>query len=598
MKNIIKNSYLFGVFLLTFGYAYHAEASNDATALHELFQAYYEENCSFNPLQATADGFHQFDDLLPNEGSIDFIEAKKAFCHRYLNALNAFDRAQLNESDRISFDVLAYALNTEIEGLSLHLEYLPFNQFVANAPLDLAQFGSGEGPQPFHTKKDYENWSKRMIAFKDWADTAIANFEKGIQAGVVLPKALVVKMIPQMEALATRDRSKNVFYRPLRLFPTTMSKIDQEQITTLYQHVIEAYTIPAYEELAYYLKTRYLKAAKEEAGLSALPNGSRIYDYFIRKYTTRKNLSAAAIYEIGLQEVERITKEMENIKVGTHFRGSLSEYFQFLRMDKRFTPFSEPEEVLEAYQQIYKKIQPHLIQLFGHQPATPFVIKRVDAFQEASQGGPFYVKGNLKEKRPGVFYVPVPDAEKINTVFYGMEATFIHEAIPGHHFQIALQQEHTELPLFRKQDAEYAFMEGWALYCESLGEKLGCYTDPYQKMGALNNEIHRAIRLVVDVGIHTGKMTREDAIAYMIKHESVSEVIAEAEIERYMAWPGQALSYKTGELTLKRLRKKYEKQLGRRFELAAFHNAVLNEGIMPLDVLENHLDRWAQQQKP
>jgi len=597
MKRFKKRIYFFGAALLLCSFTINQlRAQPKNASLHQLFNAFYEEQCLFNPLQATADGYHQFDDLLPNDGTLEFIQSKKNFYNKYLKALQKFDKEALNETERISLDVLTYTLNMELEGLSLHLEYMPFNQFVANTPSDMAQFGSGEGPQPFLTKQDYEKWSKRMVAFKDWADTAITNFEKGVQTNTVLPKALVVKMIPQMEALAEKDTSKNIFYQPLKMFPETFSHADKEQITALYHQIISTYLLPAYEELADYLKNRYVKVAQDKAGLFALSEGNRLYDYFIRKYTTSKHLSAGAIYKIGLEEVARITAEMEAIKAKTKFTGTLADYFRFLRTDPRFTPFKTPEDVLSAYRSIYKKIQPHLNQLFEQQPQTPFVIKRVAPFQEASQGGPFYVKGNLTENKPGVFYVPIPDAHKVNTVFYGMEATFIHEAIPGHHFQIALQQEQKGLPLFRRQDAQYAFMEGWALYCESLGEQLGCYTDSYQKMGALNNEIHRAIRLVVDVGIHTGKMTQEEAVRYMMKHESISEAIAVAEIERYMAWPGQALSYKIGELTLKRLRKKYAEQLGTKFNIAHFHQAILSGGIMPLDVLENHLDQWVQNQ--
>jgi len=295
-----------------------------------------------------------------------------------------------------------------------------------------------------------------------------------------------------------------------------------------------------------------------------------------------------------LEEVARITKEMETIKAKVGFKGSLADFFHYLRTDARFMPFKTPEQVLDAYRTINNKVQPALAALFGHQPKTPFVIKRVEAYREASQGGPFYIKGNLQENIPATFYVPVPDATKINVTFQGMEATFIHEAIPGHHFQIASQQENNDIPAFRRQPAFYAYFEGWALYCESLGEQLGCYTDPYQKMGALNMEIHRAIRLVTDVAIHTGKITREEAIAYMMQHESISEPVATAEVERYMAMPGQALSYKTGELKIKALRDTLAAKLGSKFSLKDFHDALLGNGDMPLNVLEDYMNSWAQ----
>lgn len=562
------------------------------SALHRLFEKYYEKECYFNPLQATADGIHVYDDLLQNEGSFDFLVAKKNFYQSCLNELQQFDRQNLTEADRISYDVLDYTLKTGLEGLSMHFEYIPFNQFTASVPTDLALFGSTNGPQPFHTIEDYTNWSKRMISFKAWADTAIANFEKGKKAGVVLPRSLVGRMIPQLIALGERDTLKSVFYRPLQQFPENFFHEERKKLTILYNEVIPNYVLNSYAKLASYLQYDYMPFASLQSGLNSLPDGDKMYQYYIKLYTTSSTLSPDQIYQIGLKEVDRITHEMEQNMVLNGFKGSLKDYFRFLRTDQRFRPFKTPEQVLDAYQKIYNKIQPHLKDMFLVEPKTKFVIKRVDPYQEASQGGPYYIKGNLKEKRAGIFFVPIPDPTKINTVFYGLECTFIHEAIPGHHYQIALQQEYSELPTFQQQNALYAYMEGWALYCESLGEQLGCYTDPYQKMGALNNKIHRAIRLVIDVGIHTGRLTEQQAIVYMMDHESISENIAKAEVERYMAWPGQALSYKIGELKIKELRKKYQNLQGEKFSFQAFHAAVLKYGCLPLDVLENFLDDW------
>lgn len=431
-----------------------------------------------------------------------------------------------------------------------------------------------------------------MVSFKAWADTAIANFEKGKKMGVVLPRSLVVQMIPQLTTLAERDTSKSVFYKPLQQFPVNFSAKEKKKISALYNDIIPKSVLDSYAKLADYLQRDYMPFASTQSGLNRLPGGDKMYQYYIKLYTTSSTLTSEQIYQIGLKEVDRITHDMEQNMLLNGFNGSLRDYFKFLRTDQRFRPFKTPEQVLDAYQKIYRKIQPYLNDMFGIEPKTNFVIKRVDPYQEASQGGPYYIKGNLKEKRPGTFFVPIPDPTKINTVFYGLECTFIHEAIPGHHYQIALQQERNDLPAFQRQNALYAYMEGWALYCESLGEQLGCYTDPYQKMGALNNEIHRAIRLVVDVGIHTGRLSKEQAIVYMMEHESITENIARAEVERYMAWPGQALSYKIGELKIKELRKKYQALQGGKFSFPAFHQAVLKYGCMPLDVLENYLNDW------
>ncbi|WP_126246232.1 DUF885 domain-containing protein [Chitinophaga rhizosphaerae] len=585
-----QRTFIIVSFLMFFSAALSAQSSKKK--LENLFARYYEQECFFNPLQATADGIHTYDDQLQNDGSSEFRAAKTIFYRACLRDLRQFNRSKLTEADRISYDILEYTLQTNLEGLALHLEYLPFNQFTASVPLDLALFGSGSGPQPFHTPEDYRKWSKRMIAFSDWVDTAIANFGKGKRHGVVLPKALVVKMIPQLTELAEKDSAKSVFYEPLRHFPAAFSEAEKQALRALYSQVVPQYVLRSYEKLAKYLENDYLPFAQDQPGLHALTGGDGMYRYFIKQYTTNADLTAEQVYQTGLEEVDRITREMEQNKRATGFSGTLPEYFHFLRTDKRFRPFTSPEQVLDAYRGIYKKIGPHLHELFHHRPKTEFIIKRVDAYREASQAGPFYIKGNYKENRPGIFFVPIPDANKVSTVFYGMECTFIHEAVPGHHYQISLQQEYGDLPAFQRQNALYAYMEGWALYCESLGEKLGCYTDPYQKMGALNNEIHRAIRLVVDVGIHTGKLSKQEAIAYMMAHESISETTATAEVERYMAWPGQALSYKIGELRIKALRDKYSRLQGKRFSLPDFHDAIIKYGCMPLDVLEKYLDAW------
>lgn len=572
------------------------QAQKNNEQLHKLFDNYYVERMQLFPSEATAAGHHQYDDRLAIEGSAPYLAATGTFYRKYLQELKKFDNAALNTGDRISCDILSYTLHAGLEAIDLHLEYLPMNQFVST-PLELASFGSGDGDQPFKTVKDYENWAKRMAAFMEWTDTCIANFNKGIRAGVVLPKALVKLMVPQMESLAEKDTAKNIFYKPLSKFPASFTAADKQRITKLYQQVISAKMRPAYGKLAAYLKEQYLPAAQDKAGLFALQGGDRIYDYYVRSFTTTPDLTPEKIYRTGLAEVARIQGEMEKIKEQTGFAGSLQEFFTYLKTNPRLMPFKTPEEVLEAYRAIYRKVLPHIPQLFGHEPKTPMEVRRVEAYREAASGGPFYIKGNLEEKRAAILYVPVPDASKVNVTFYGMEATFIHEGIPGHHFQIALQQENKDIPVFRRQPSFSAYFEGWALYVESLGEKLGCYTDPYQKMGALNNEIHRAIRLVLDVAIHTGKMTREEAIAYMMANESVSEAIATAEVERYMAMPGQALSYKTGEIRIKALRDKLAAQLGARFSLRDFHDALLAYGDMPLQVLEKYMDNWAAHYK-
>lgn len=397
-----------------------------------------------------------------------------------------------------------------------------------------------------------------------------------------------------MESLAQTDSSKSIFYGPIRHFPTDFSAADKARLSTEYYHAINQQLLPAFKKLKDFFSNEYLAEARTTSGINALPNGDSMYRFYIY-YSTTTHQSPEAMYQTGLNEVTRITAVMEKIKDSIGFKGSLKDLFQFMKTSKQFMPFKTEEEVLNAYRGILNKIQPHLSDLFGVFPKTPFEIRPVEAFRAAA-ASPQYNPGSPDATRPGIFYVPIVDPTKINVTGWAMESVFLHEAIPGHHYQISLQFENKDLPKFRRFSFNSAFVEGWALYTESLGEQLGCYTDPYQKLGALGTEIHRAIRLVVDAGIHTGKMTREEAIKYMMDHEALAEPVVTAEIERYMSWPGQALSYKTGELKIKELRDKYQQQLGAKFSLKNFHDAILTGGSMPLDVFERYMDNWAVKQ--
>ena len=349
--------------------------------------------------------------------------------------------------------------------------------------------------------------------------------------------------------------------------------------------------LPAYQRLSSFLETEYLPKARVTTGINAIPGGDSIYRYLIRYWTTT-NKTPEEIYNTGLSEVARIRNEMTRIKDSVGFKGDLKAFFEYMKTDKRFMPYKKPDEVLAAFKAIQQRIEPNLKKMFGRTPKTAFEIRQTEAFRAASASAE-YQQGTPDGKRPGIFYVPILDATTFNTTS-GMESLFLHEAIPGHHYQISLQQENEALPKFQRFAWYGAMGEGWALYTESLGKELGLYTDPYQYMGALGDEIHRAIRLVVDVAMHTKGMTREQAIKYMTDNEAISEEGATAEIERYMAIPAQALSYKVGAMKIRELRNKYGQQLGSKFSLAAFHDELLKDGVMPLDVLERKMDAWAK----
>jgi len=570
-----------------------SSSKTDNPELAKVFDNYFEESLKLYPLNATNIGDNRYNDQLPNDGSAEFLTKAQAFYTNYLAQVKHFNREDLSEADQLSYDIFIYETQLALDGFKQHFEYMPFNQFYA-LPLTIGQLGSGSGAQPFKTVKDYNDWLKRVSAFSVWADTAISNFNKGIKAGVVLPKALVLKAIPELQDLVVTDPAKSLFYGPITNLPKNFSDADKKQLTEAYKNAITTIISPTYKKLADYLKTEYLPHARVTSGFSALPDGAAKYAYLVKQQTTTDK-TPEEIYQTGLKEVSRIRGIMDSIKTSVGFKGDLQAFFEYMKTDPKFTPYKTSKEVLAAFENIHKRMEPNLKKMFNHVPKTPFEIRQTEAFRAASASAE-YNPGSADGSRPGIFYVPILDATKFN-VTSGMESLFLHEAIPGHHYQISLTQENTSLPKFRRFDAnENAYVEGWALYCESLGKELGLYTDPYQYMGALGDEIHRAIRLVVDVAIHTKNMTREQAIKYMMDNEAISEQGATAEIERYMAIPGQALGYKIGALKIRELRNKYEKQMGSKFNLAEFHNQVLKDGSMPLAVFEAKMDAWAAKQ--
>jgi uncharacterized protein (DUF885 family) len=454
--------------------------------------------------------------------------------------------------------------------------------------------GGGTGYQPFRTPIDYDNWLQRAAAFSSWTDSAIVYFKKGIALNYILPKAAVIKMIPQMQAMVTDSVTKSIFYGPVKSMPANFSETDKKRLTLAYNNLINHQIVPSYKKLAVFLQTQYLPNARNSTGVNALPDGDKYYAYLVKFWTTTDK-TPDEIYKTGIAEVKRIRDKMELIKSSVQFKGDLKAFFEFMKTDKQFMPYKSATQVLDAFRDIQTRIDPNLRKMFNKTPKTKFEIRQTEAFRAAS-ASPEYFQGLADGTRPGIFYVPIIDATKYN-VTNGMESLFLHEAIPGHHYQQSLQMENDHLPKFRRFIWYGAYGEGYALYCESLGKELGLYTDPWQQMGALGKEIHRAIRLVVDVAMHTGKMTREEAIKYSLDNEPTSVEDATAEIERYMVWPGQALSYKIGELKIRELRDKYSKQLGNRFKLSDFHDEFLKDGAMPLSILDRKMDDWALGQR-
>nr|BFF41458.1 DUF885 domain-containing protein [Tenacibaculum mesophilum] len=563
---------------------------------NQLLKDYNEGKLQLNPVNATFAGDNRFNDQFPNTLSDEYQAKSKEFYKNYKTKLNNFKDTDLTESQQMSKAVLDWDCDMALAQASYKNDLLmPINQ-MWTINLTMGQLASGSSAQPFKKVEDYDNWLSRLNKYNTWLQSAKERMQQGIKEGYVLPKSLIKKVIPQFESLTVVkksseeiiDFSEHLFYSPINTLPADFSEGDKTRLTEAYTNILNDKLIPSFKAMYEFLKTDYLAAGRESSGISDIPNGTAYYQHAIKNYTTT-NMTADEIHELGLKEVARILSEMEKVKEQVGFEGNLKEFFDFVRNNKELMPYTEPQQIIDNFNAIHEKMKPQLEKLFGNKPKTPFVVKQTEKFREASASAE-YNPGSLDGTRPGVFYTPIPDATKYNV--FSDEALFLHEAIPGHHYQISLTQENEDLPDFRKTLWYSAYGEGWALYTENLGKELGLYTDPYQYFGMLGMEMHRAIRLVVDTGIHAKGWSREKAIQYSLDNEAEGEASIISEIERYMANPGQALSYKIGQLKIRELRAKAKKELGDKFDIKEFHNQVLETGCIPLALLENKIDKW------
>ena len=553
----------------------------------QVFENYYQESLKLYPLQATSQGDLRYNDFLPNDLSDEFRKKEKEFYTFYKSQLNNFPDHTLNENDLLSKKVLLWECDLSLKRLTFNEQYTPINQ-MWTLQLTIGQYAAGLSAQPFKTVKDYNNWLKRIDDYLIWLETAEERMRQGIKNEIVLPKSLIKKVIPQLKTILNPDLNQNLFFSPARQFPESFSDKDKSILTEKYTEMVLNKIIPAYKKLSDFMSDQYLDAGRSSSGISAFEDGLDYYNYSIKLYTTTE-LTADEIHNIGLKEVAKISSEMEKIKTKVGFNGDLKSFFNHVRELDELIPFNEPQEVIDNFNKIHEKMTPQVNKLFGLQPKTPFEVRRTESFREASASAE-YNPGSLDGTRPGIFYVPIPNIKEYN--YFSDEDLFLHEAIPGHHYQISLQQENTSLPSFRKSLWYSSYGEGWALYSESLGEELGLYDDPYQYFGMLSAEMHRAIRLVVDTGLHTKGWSREKAIQYSLDNEAESEAGITSEIERYMANPGQALSYKIGQLKIRELRSNAEQKLGYKFDIKMFHEKVLESGCIPLQLLEEKINKW------
>ncbi|MCP9770983.1 DUF885 domain-containing protein [Lacihabitans sp. LS3-19] len=577
-------------FALTFTSCADKNKNASLPPISEVYDSFYEGSLALNPLFGNFYGINRYLDTLPNNLTDEFRAKEVAHYQAHLDKIQQYDRTKLNESDQHNYDVMVWYAKNKLAANHDFVKYLPIDQ-LNSVNLYIAQLASGSSVQPFVTVQDYNNWTKRLKDYTAWLDTALVNMKEGIALGYVHPKSIVMKIIPQFEAMASGTVEDHLFYSPVKNMPEGFTEAEKKEIGTIYRKAVKEDIIPRYQKLAEFFKTDYLKAARSTSGIGPLPASKAHYQNQI-EYMTSTSLSADSIFNLGKSEVARIRTEMEMVKKQVGFKGSLLEFFNHVRTNKDLMPYTDPQQVLSNFDSIQKRMAPQLEKLFDKKPKTPFIVKRTEAFREKSASAE-YNPGNPDGSRPGVFYVPIPDATSYNV--FSDEALFLHEAIPGHHYQIMLTAENESIPAFRKFTGSGAYIEGWGLYAESLGKELGLYDDPYQYFGMLSAEMHRAIRLVVDTGIHSKGWTREEAIAYSLENEAESEASVIAEIERYMVMPAQALSYKIGQLTILNLRKEAEKALGNEFDIKAFHNIILDAGDMPLAVLEQRVRTWIKE---
>jgi len=571
--------------------AREAPAEPDAAVakrFHAMLEQYFEDYLRLNPLRATYIGDPSYNDQLPNSLGPQYLQERHAFNERYLAEVRTFDPGQLPAEDRISYEVFVRERLREREGERFPEYLLPINQ-AGSLLSTMATLASGRSAQPFATTQDYENWLRRLDGYVIWIDQAIANMRLGIARGVVQPKPVMEKVLPQVETMIVDRPEDSLFYAPVTHFSEQVPDADRERLQADYEAAIRDRIVPAYRRLARFIRVEYLPRCRTSVAWTALPDGEAWYGFYVQGHTTT-SLTADEIHEIGLSEVRRILGEMDAVRSRVHFDGDLKQFFGFLESDPQFY-FTNGQDLLQGYRDLKVQIDAALPKLFSVFPKADYEVREVEAFRAQAAAGAYYQQPSADGSRPGVFYVNTYNLKAQPK--FGMETLSLHEASPGHHFQRTIQQELESLPRFRRFGGNYtAFVEGWALYAEYLGRELGMFTDPYQWFGRLNDEQLRAMRLVVDTGLHAKGWSREQAIEFMLENSTLAPSDVESEVERYIAWPGQALGYKVGDLRIQALRRRAEAELGERFDVRDFHREVLCDGAVPLDVLEAKIDRW------
>jgi uncharacterized protein (DUF885 family) len=555
--------------------------------LDSLAEAYFEATLPLNPLAATSIGDTRYNHLYVAGFAPDVRARADALATEYARRLQAIDRAALDDAHRVTYDVFRRVLENQQAGARFPGHLAPLNQFY-NFTAGFAQLGAGTGAHPFRTVKDYDDFLSRIDGFTRAVDVAIANMREGMARGIVQPRVLMERVLPQLTAHVVTDPTRSLFWGPVANMPAGIAPAERERLTAAYTAAIRDRVVPAYRRLHDFVRDEYLPRTRTTVGLGALPDGQTWYQHQVRTVTTT-DLTPAQIHRIGLEEVARIHREMHAVMRQVGWTGDLASFLRHMQEAPQFR-YRTREEMLADYRSAQARIDATTDRLFDVRPTANYEIRPVEPFRERSASGGSYTAASLDGTRPGVFHLNTYDPA--GRPRFGMESLLVHEGSPGHHFQISIARELTGVPRLRRFGGFTAYSEGWGLYAETLGKELGLYADPYQYFGYLSSELWRSIRLVLDTGIHAMGWTHAQAADYARRNSATSETVIRSEIERFSAIPGQALAYKIGERKITELRRRAEAALGPRFDIKAFHRAVLEDGALPLDVLDAKIDRW------
>jgi len=559
--------------------------------LFQLFKDSDEASLKRNPINALFRGDMRYADRLGDFITDQYYAAERAASESDLAALRAIPRDQLNQTDQLAYDVFEFNTKDTLRGLQPDMLALtavrPINHFFGIHTF-YPTFASGKGAAQFKTLEDYENNLKRHKDFVTFLDRAIGRFKEGEKSGVVDTKLTVRNMIEQLDNQLKLKPDDSPYMGPVKEFPAGFSDSDKARLTAEYRTATTDEIYPALTRLRDFFQNEYLAHAREGVGLKYMPGGDKLYAYLVQS-TTTTDMTPEQIHQLGLSEVARITKEFDKVRRQVGFKGTLPQFFDYMRTSPKFQPKSR-EQLNQDYYNLKEKVDAQVPRFFSLVPKTPLKIQPYEPFREKFEAGGSYQPGTPDGSRPGTFFFNAYDLPSRNT--WEETTLFLHEGEPGHHFQISIAQENAALPSFMRFGGNTAYAEGWALYAETLGYDMGFYKDPYARFGTLNDEMLRAMRLVVDTGIHAKGWTRDQSIAYMLGHSGMSKTEATAEVERYIAIPSQATAYKIGALTIQRLRKKAESELGPKFDIREFHAQVLDSGALPMKILEEKIDRW------